>query len=758
MSKRIWTRRTLCLAVGTAFCGAATAQSAVQLPTVEVVGTTPLSGLGVAREQVPANVQSTRARELREKEAQNLPEFMARQLPSVNVNEIQGNPYQADLNYRGFVASPLLGNPQGLSVYLDGVRANEAFGDTVNWDLIPKSAIASMDLMPGSNPLFGLNTLGGALSLRTKNGFDDAGAEIEVSAGSFGRRNVEASYGGKQGTLGWFVAADWFDEDGWRDHSPSDVKQFFGKLSHRGERLEADLSLTHGRSDLIGNGVLPQSMLRERGDQIFTYPDNTKNQMTQLALTGKWWLSDASNLSGSLYHRRTRTNTLNGDVNDEYADNFPLVAETGAHNRTRTVQLGQGASLQWNLIDERHTFAAGISHDQARVAFRQSAAAGMIDASRGVADLEAAEIENKLRGTTRTSSLFVTDTYALTETLHLSASARYNASRVTTTDQLNLVPPNLDGDHRYRKLNPALGLTWQALPSLNAYLGFNQGTRVPTPIELGCADPANPCSLPNAMAADPFLKQVVSRTLEAGVRGKLAGDIRWNAGVFRTLSKDDILFVGTSTSAGYFDNFGETLRQGIELGASGRYRRFDWSASYSYLHATFRSDACVLAENNSSAGASALCAGDEIRVKSGDRIPGLPAHSLKLGLSWKALDWLRVGGDLQAFSSQYVRGNENNQHRAGSAGGETYEGPGKIPGYAIVNVNADADLGAGWEVFAKVTNLFDKHYATGGILAENPFTNGTFQADPGDWRHETFVAPGAPRAGWLGVRYRFGGR
>ncbi len=756
MHEPILTRSLLSLALASTF-SAATAQTSVTLPTVEVVGTTPLSGLGVAREQVPANVQTTRARELREKEAQNLPEFMARQLPSVNVNEIQGNPYQADLNYRGFTASPLLGAAQGLSVYLDGVRANEAFGDTVNWDLIPKSAVASMDLMPGSNPLFGLNTLGGALSLRTKNGFDDAGGEVEISAGSFGRRNLEVSYGGSRGTLGWFVAADWFDEDGWRDHSPSEVKQFFGKLSHRGERLEADLSLTHGRSDLIGNGVLPQSMLRERRDQIFTFPDNTRNDMTQLALSGKWWLGDASNLSGSLYHRQTRTRTLNGDVNDEYEENFPLVAETGVHNRTRTVQKGSGASLQWNLVDERHTLAVGASHDQARVGFRQTAEAGMIDAGRGVSDLEDAELENKLRGTTRTSSVFITDTYALTPVLHLSAAARYNLSRVTTKDQLNPFPPNLDGDHSYRKLNPALGLTWQALPSLNVYLGANQGTRVPTPIELGCADPANPCSLPNAMAADPFLKQVVSRTLEAGVRGKMTGDVRWNASVFRTLNKDDILFVGTSTSAGYFDNFGETLRQGIELAASGRYRRFDWSTSYSYLHATFRSGACVLAENNSSAGSSALCASDEIRVKSGDRIPGLPAHSLKFGLSWKALDWLRVGGDLQAFSSQYVRGNENNRHRAGSFGGEDYEGPGKIPGYAIVNLNADADLGAGWQLFAKLTNLFDKHYATGGILAANPFTNGAFQADPADWRSETFVAPGAPRAGWLGVRYRFGG-
>ncbi|MCH2222553.1 MAG: TonB-dependent receptor, partial [Dechloromonas sp.] len=250
-----------------------------------------------------------------------------------------------------------------------------------------------------------------------------------------------------------------------------------------------------------------------------------------------------------------------------------------------------------------------------------------------------------------------------TPVLHLTASARYNMSRVTTHDEHNPNPPNLDGDHSYRKLNPALGLSWQVLPALNAYAGFSQGNRIPTPIELGCADPANPCTLPNSMAADPYLKQVVSRTLEAGLRGNLPGNTQWNAGVYRTLNTDDILFVGTSTSAGYFTNFGKTQRQGFELGLNGSLSAVDWFASYNWLHATFRSSACLLAENNSTRGTAAECSGggqdDEIFVKKGNRLPGLPEHSVKLGLSWRTTDWLRIGGDVQAFSDIRTSGSRS---------------------------------------------------------------------------------------------------
>ncbi|NTV71426.1 MAG: TonB-dependent receptor [Azonexaceae bacterium] len=771
MKRQTPARSLIAIALSAAFAPAFAAESVVTTATVEVVGTTPLSGIGVPRLHLPANVQSFDDQRLEEIESLNIAEQMVRQMPSVTVNEIQGNPYQVDLNYRGFTASPLLGTAQGLSVYVDGVRINEPFGDTVNWDLIPHSAIAGIDLVPGSNPAFGLNTLGGALAMRTKSGFSHPGGKLEVSGGSFNRTNTEFEYGGNNGTIGWYGAGDWFREDGWRDHSPSDVKQFFGKLSFRNAAGEADLTLTKARSRLIGNGLVPQSLLAQRRENIFTHPDETRNDLTQLALNGKLWLSDTQSLSGSVYHRRTKTRTLNGDMNDDYENDWASDPTTpsGANNRTRTSQHGTGVAGQWNFSGQQHQLAVGASYDQSRIHFQQTQELGELDDSRGISNLQALAVENQIHGKTSTASLFVTDTWSLLHNLHLTGSARYNLSHVMTFDELTRTAPNLDGDHHYRKLNPALGLSWQIVPALNAYAGFSQGNRVPTPIELGCADPANPCTLPNSMASDPYLKQVVARTLEAGLRGKLAGellgDANWNAGLFRTMSSDDILFVGTSTSAGYFTNYGKTLRQGLELGLNGNLHRVDWYANYTWLQATFRSDACLLGANNSTRGTTAECTGagqdDEILVKKGNRIPGLPQHSLKFGLAWRATDWLRVGGDVQAFSGQYVRGNENNQHQSGTftdvnANTRTFEGPGRIPGYAILNLNAEAKLGGGWQMFAKVNNVFDKRYATAGALAENPFVGG-FQTNPDNWHRETFVAPGAPRAAWIGVRYAFGG-
>jgi outer membrane receptor protein involved in Fe transport len=260
--------------------------------------------------------------------------------------------------------------------------------------------------------------------------------------------------------------------------------------------------------------------------------------------------------------------------------------------------------------------------------------------------------------------------------------------------------------------------------------------------------------LPNALQADPPLKQVVSRTLEAGVRGSVGTDLRWNASVFRTDNRDDLLFVGNGRSAGYFTNFGRTRREGLELGVSQRGSAIDWSLSYSYLRATFESSACLVSASNSSAGTSSACAADEIEVRPGNRLPGLPSHSLKLTIDTRPLpDW-SVGAQLAAYSSQFVRGNENNAHQAD---GEDFFGAGKIGGFALVNLTTNWKLGAGWELFAKVSNVFDRRYASGGLLAENAFDSRGSLLAPADWRHEQFVAPGAPRALWVGARWSFGG-
>src|SRR6266581_6963609 len=284
MRKRDFTCASLVLSLagfGLARGAACAENPAEQLetPAVEVIGITPLPGFGVPAAQVPANVQAVTGAEIMRQHPLNLPEFMSQRLPGVNVNDNQSSLFQPDVTYRGFSASPLLGTPQGISVYQDGVRINEPFGDTVNWDLIPTSAISTINLIPGSNPLFGLNTLGGALSIRTKSGAQYPGTAATLYGGSFGRRAAEAQHGGTHGEVDYFASASAFREDGWRVQSPSDVRQLFAKVGWQDGTTDIDISVTHAETDLSGNGLLPQSMVRSDARQAYTLSDDTRNRM-----------------------------------------------------------------------------------------------------------------------------------------------------------------------------------------------------------------------------------------------------------------------------------------------------------------------------------------------------------------------------------------------------------------------------------------------------------------------------------------------
>ena len=746
----------------------ALAQVATTLPGVEVVGPAPLPGIGVARDRLPYTVERLGAEAIRSENAVSLPELMGLRLPSVNVNEVQGNPFQVDVNYRGFAASPGLGTPQGLSVFLDGVRVNEAFGDTINWDLIPQAAIAGLTLIPGSNPLFGLNTLGAAIALSTKSGDTHPGGEIEAYAGSFGRVAAQFEYGRAfDDGLDAYVAATGFHEKGWRDDSPSSVGQLFVKLGKRTDSYDVDLSLLGADTDLIGNQLSPQSFLVQSRSSIFTRPDQTKNKLAMATLAGTAQLGGGAQLSATLYARSLRTRTLNGDVNDE----FETAADPpAADNRDRIDQNSGGGALQWSVASGAHQIALGMTFDASRSTFQQGSALGSFDATRGVVETEAFELENALTGRVSNLGLFATDTITVLPDLFVTVSGRYNAARVTLEDT-GPSAPALDGQHRYSSFNPALGAAWQWLPELTLYGGFAQGNRVPSPIELGCADPARPCTLPNSVASDPPLNQVITRTFELGFRGRIGDSVRWNAGVFRATNSDDLLFVGTTTSAGYFTNFGKTRRQGIELGASGANGALDWGASYSYIQATFESNACIVSANNSTRGSFAQCSpqdasgsyeGDDlIAVAPGARLPGIPAQSFKLAASYAVNERWRVGMQFVAFSSIYVRGNENNRHEPGTDTDlngitRTFLGPGTAGGYAVLNLSTRYALTPELELFARFANVLNKQYATAGALAENPFNAaGQFQTDPEQWTRETFYAPGAPRAAWLGLRYRF---
>lgn len=278
----------------------------------------PLPGLGLTKEQIPGNVQSISAKEIRESHALSLTDLMNKKLQSVTVNDYQGNPFQMDVQYRGFTAGPQVGSPQGLSVFFDGIRVNEPFGDVVNWDMIPMNAISSFDVFPGSNPLFGLGTLGGALSVKTKDGFNNEGVDAEVLTGSFGRKQLQVEGGVNNGTFALFGAGSFFLEDGWRDNSPSEVNQFFGKASYRGDKLDLNLSTLLVATDLVGNGMVPTNFYEQSHSSVFTSPDKTKNRLEQFQLSSSYFVNDSFTITGQVYRRNSRRRQITGDVYTDY--------------------------------------------------------------------------------------------------------------------------------------------------------------------------------------------------------------------------------------------------------------------------------------------------------------------------------------------------------------------------------------------------------------------------------------------------------
>jgi outer membrane receptor protein involved in Fe transport len=785
-----------------------------------VVAPTPLSGEGkpVADAEV-----------LRASRALGIGEQLARTAPGISVSETQGNPLQPDIAYRGFTASPLLGTPQGLSVYLDGVRINLPFGDVVSWDLIPTSIIRSIDLVSGAAPQLGRNSLGGALVVTTKDGLSDPGVTAEVSYGSFDRLAVNARVGGHADDgVHWFLAADHFREDGWRDLSRSQATRGFAKLGWSGADGEVALSGAFADTDLNGNGLQELRLLAADRDSIYTAPDNTRNRAWLVELKGGHRFSDAVGFDANVFWRRIRTRTFNGDVNDDvlggslyqpsapeqaaltaagYAG-FPLAGETqdnapfpkwrcianvllndepnetcdGLANRSATNQSEWGGGVELvvggSLAGLEQHLSLGLSYVASDAHFTQSSQFGYLLPGRRVATVDgpgafadgsqasedAFDARVDLRARAESFGAYALESAQLAPGLRLDIAGRYDRTAIHSRDRITPGGGvgSLDSDPVYERFNPSAALAFQPGQGVDLGLSLSQASRAPSAIELGCSDPESPCRLPNALAGDPPLRQVVARTVEA--RAGVKRD-RWSLSVsaFRTDSIDDILFVTDDPSGfGYFRNFGETRRQGIEVKAGVSLGALTLSTNYTFLDATYRSSETLEGSANSASDAGAPGFGGDIAIVPGNRIPLIPRHLFKAAAGWTPLSWLSLSADMTAVSGVIARGNENNGHEPD---GVYYLGPGKSDGYAVFNLGGEVRPVKPLALFFELRNLFDKRYATAAQLGQTAFgASGNFVARPfaapvidGErpLLSSTFYAPGAPRSLEVGARLRF---
>ena len=703
------------------------ADKTIKADTITVYSGTPLPGIGLPLNRIPANIQIADPKGVKNQGGVSIADYMQNNMQGVTVSEMGGNPWQPEINFRGYSSSPLLGNSQGLSTYIDGVRVNEPFGDVTLWDKIPSFAIGNMQMVPGSNPLFGMNTLGGAIAIQTKSGRNNQGAALEYEAGSWGRQRSLVEFGGvsKDGSVDYIIGYQHTTEDGWRKHSPSHVNQLFSKIGWQNETTKLDLTYIGSDNNLIGNGFTPQNLLSGDRDQIHTRPDFTNNYSHFLALNGSHWLNQDTMLSGNVYYRKTNRHTRNGDLwelelgqnqigNSIYnpygfgtgngVGNTVNCTATGidcdeiegsgsAMNRTKTTQDTYGATGQMTFnqdwMGKKNQFVVGAGYDYTLMRFKQfeqinvkavaSEEAGyefignptVFDGSRlPVGPYNFARQSTGLSGKQYTARLFATDTLSLNDQWHLNMGASWNFTRIDNTDVLrgplsSTNPGSLTDRDSYTRLNPTVGLTHTPNDNLTLFTSYSESSRAPTSIELGCSNPATPCLLPSQMADDPPLNQVVAKTYEFGGRGNLTENIRWNAGVYQAMNHDDIQFTAASAvnGAGYYKNIGRTKRQGLDFGLTGNVDKFKWNASYSYVKATYDTDVDFINGSNS----AGVSTSDVITAKVGDRIPSIPAHQLKLRGQYSVTpDW-NVGANIIGFSDQYVWGNENNAHRANQA-------------------------------------------------------------------------------------------
>jgi iron complex outermembrane receptor protein len=757
-----------------------------QLQTV-VVEATAIPGAAVDADKIPGDVQSLSGSDLSRDGSANLTGAMDSRLGSININDTLDDPFQPDILFRGFEASPVLGTPQGLAVYQNGVRINEAFGDTVNWDLFPDLAINRVALV-SSSPVYGLNALGGGIAISMKDGFSYQGSDMELSGGSFGNHAAALQYGANSGRFGIYVAGNVLENTGWRPYSDDSLRQLYAVASVRTERATLDLSYTRGDNQMDGQGPAPVQEMAVNRSLVFTGPQTNINRLNFVTLNDTFKATDTWSLQSVLYYRQYQQVVSNGNTTDysscttaATADELcqsdgttPVTNSAGAplpdisnggaqvigENDFETINTyGRGAALQTSdnqtIAGHGNVFTAGAALDYAELNFFSGTQVGTINSQLFVnsSNLIVDTPESSpwganpvnLKGINRNVGVYFTDTFDVTQALSLTASGRYNSATVGIQDLRGVA---LTGDNRFTHFNPALGGTYKVLPTLTAYAGFAENTRTPTASEIECSNPLTPCLLPTNLAGDPpNLKQVIAHTFEFGLRGRIAaattgaGTVTWSVSAFRTNLDDDIYGIATSVSTGYFQNIGSTRRQGVEADLNYQGAACSAYLNYSYVDATFESPLLLPSPSNPFQDANG-----NIQVEPGDHLPGIPQHRIKAGLDYKVLQQWIVGASVRFVSDQYYFGDESNQNAP-------------MPSYQVFGLHSSYQVTRWLQVFGHIDNLLNAKYATYGVFSDpsgigapgipaNGVTNG-----PGV--DNRFLSPAYPFAIYGGVRITF---
>ncbi|MCX7281782.1 MAG: TonB-dependent receptor [Alphaproteobacteria bacterium] len=728
---------------------------------VVVYGALPNSDIGVSTDKIPSQLQSITAAQLNAQHGTTVLDALGTQAAGVSLSDTQGNAMFQDLHFHGFEASPLQGTPQGIAVYQNGVRLNEAFGDTVNWDAIPQAAIDRLDVW-SANPVFGLNALGGAVNMVMKNGFTWQGVEAVAQGGSYGHGMSSAQWGIADGDFSFYGAAEGVTDAGWRFHSQSNLARLYADAGWRIGQTELHLVASGAATSLGVIGPTPFGLIQRNTKSVFTFPQTTRNTIGSLALNARSRLDENWQLEGAVYMRSLTQRHVDGNDGDfercsnassfinqlclqddaftrpvpftgaaalNFRNQFALLnqgntaipftagAIYGTVDRTSTDSTTHGGTLQVTgnapLLGFANVLTLGTSIDSSAISFRSTSTLGRIFPDFNVAvdpslagagsivhsngNLGYAPVT--LGATTKYYGLYAVDALDVTDRLTLTAGLRINAADIVTRDRSGLAA-ELNGTHGYAHINPLAGLAWKALDNVTIFGGYSEANRAPTPLELDCANPNLPCLLEGALVSDPPLAQVVSRTANLGVRGAQPlgnGTLDWSLSFFRTDSDNDIVALA-SVIAGRGYFTNVPLTQRQGLDMTTRYAASHWSMYANWSYLDATYQFTgTLASSNNP---SANAAGN-VTVTPGRRLPMNPAGTARIGADVDVWENVSLGGEMVVTGSQYFDGDPSNRNA-------------KLPATAVINLRASYQFDERWQLFGLVNNVFDDRHALYG--------------------------------------------
>lgn len=635
-----------------------------QLQTVTVKGqqATPAETAKTQLDQVPGGTSIVDSEQVSKGRTATLQDTLAYQ-PGVFVQSTGGND-AAKISIRGSGANTSPGYfREGIKFLFNGLPITGPGGTP--YEFLNGSGVNYTEILRGANAFqYGALSLGGAINFVNQTGYTAPGLRLRAEAGSYGYNKQSASFGGVEGDFDYYINADNYRSDGFRDYSLSKSQ---GVVANFGYTFSPKLET--------------QLMLRYRdeyhNDPSATTLDQVKHHSDRASATAAS-SGAGSRRPGSVWAGSKTTYTFDDDATLSVG----LAYYEYAHNNSPNSP-SNPSFWTW------HDLSAVINYDRTDQWFghesRSSIAFTSTEHLKGEVDSAFANKQTRKRVDYGSSfdhvfslgnDLELVDDLWLTTGVSAINVRRHANVKESLVANTTAFPTDVTYDNW--SLAPRIGVRYQFNPDLQVFANVSRSVDPPASWEYSGSGPTAPYVRP--------LVEQKANTVEVGIKGS-AGIFDGSLALYRSWVKDELLNVqligATPTAAAVTGAFNATptIHQGVEAGLNTRLWDNDSGEQvslrqvYTYNDFYYRHDPTF---------------GD-------NQLPGIPKHVYQGEVQYEHPSGFYTGVNVQSASRTAV----------------DYANSFYAPSYTIFGANVGYETpNKDWKVSLDLKNLANKKYVT----------------------------------------------